>query len=93
MSATSHAQEREISVASSQFVVELAWSIVLLPLVVFAWHESNFQYDVYMPADYGGIFNSLSIAAVVILGAVSWSKGYPRTFVRVAVGYIALGGG
>ena len=76
--------------ASGRFVTELVWSLVLLPPTLFAWHEATFQYDAYIPPDYGTLINSLTMASAVIVAAATWAGSYPKKLVRLAVGYILL---
>jgi len=74
----------------SNLVSKLAWSIPMLLIVLFAWHQSHFQYDVYVEGDFGLIVHRLSVVAVVMLAAVSWLRSYPKPLVQMAYAYILM---
>lgn len=76
--------------ASMRTLAHLAWSLVLLPPMVYAWRQSHFQYDTYLPSYYGAIGYQLGIAVIVMVAAVGWYRGYPRALVRITVGFVLL---
>jgi len=90
MSLVHHSYDIKFGVTASHLVEELAWSMLMLPLVLFAWHQSNFQYDIYMPGDYGLLIYRLSVASVVVLTATTLLGNYPRPFVYMVLGFILL---
>ena len=71
-----------------------AWWLLLVPPMVFAWRESHFQYDTYLPGGSGDLVSSvmflLAITSVVMVGSVSWFADYPRPLVRMFGGYATL---
>lgn len=68
---------------------KLAWVVFLL-VVIFAWHESHFQYDRYLPDGYGLLIHRLSVVSFLLVLSFSWVRGYPKFLVTMVFGYIAL---
>ena len=70
------------------------WWLLLLPPVVFAWRQSHFQYDIYLPGESASITGSvmllLALVSVAMLASLTWYKPYARTLVGFAAGYAAL---
>jgi hypothetical protein len=71
-----------------------AWWLLLLPPMVYAWRESHFQYDVYLPGESRDLVPSLmlllAIMSVAMVGSVSWFADYPRPLVRMLGGYASI---
>jgi hypothetical protein len=80
--------------AARAVLARAGWWLVLLPPIVYAWRESNFQYSVYLPGQSGPFVSSLmllmAITSVVMVGSVSWFADYPRPLVRMLGGYSVL---
>ena len=72
----------------------LAWGLLLLPPVVFAWRESHFQYDAYLPGQSGPIVGSamflLATMAVVMVASIAWFRPYPTALVVMFASFAAL---
>lgn len=90
MSPLAEALDSPSRVASQRTLAHLAWSLVLLPPLVYAWRQSHFQYDVYLPPHYGALGYQLAVAVIVMVAAVGWYRGYPRPLVRITVGFVLL---
>ena len=90
MSAGDYSYGIQPGAAASHLITELAWSALMLPLVLFAWHQSHFQYDIYMPGDFGLMIYRLSVAAVLVLIATSSISNYKKQLVYMVLGYIVL---
>ena len=75
-------------------LARVGWWLLLLPPIVFAWHESHFQYDAYLPGHSGPMVGSLmllvALMSVAIVGSVSWFGDYPKLLVRMVAGYALL---
>ena len=70
------------------------WWLLLLPPAVFAWHESHFQYEIYLPGAAASITGTvmllLAIVSVSMIASLAWFKPYARTLVWFAAGYAAV---
>jgi hypothetical protein len=78
------------SMSASNLLSKLILSVPLLLIALFAWHQSNFQYDVYVEGNYGLIVYRLSVAAVLMLSIIGSVKSYPKSLVQMVIGYILL---
>lgn len=75
-------------------LARLAWWLLLLPPVAFAWRESHFQFDAYLPGQSGPIVGSatllLAMMAVVMVASLAWFRPYPRALVVMFASFAGL---
>lgn len=73
---------------------EFAWWMFLLPLVLFSWRLSHFQYDIYLPGSWPDIVATVALIAalvtVIMLGSTTWFRGYPKPIVQLTGAYIIV---
>lgn len=75
-------------------LARLGWWLLLLPPVAFAWHESHFQYDVYLPGQWAPIVSSgmllLAAMSVTMVASLTWFRPYPKALVGMLAAYALL---
>jgi hypothetical protein len=76
--------------AAQETVRTLVLSMLLLLPVLFIWHESAFQYDLYVRPEYGFAVYRLSLLSVVLLALAAASGKFPKPLVQVVLGYALM---
>ena len=75
-------------------IARAGWLLLLLPSLVFAWRESHFQYDIYLPGQAASITATVMLLLAVVTSAMmaslTWFRPYARTLVGFAAGYAAV---
>jgi hypothetical protein len=79
-----------LSAAMSDLAGRLALSVPMLLIVLFAWHQSHFQYDIYVEGQGGLVVYRLSVAATLMLAVFASVGSYPRPLVQMAFSYILV---
>lgn len=70
----------------------LNWALypAIFFLIVFAWHESHFQYDIYLPQNVGIFFHRLTVLAMLALTVLAFHRLYPKFLLGWMLPYLSV---